>query len=623
MSLPQFDVQGSLFESLGAIAPELFADSDKYKLFAKKVWPVLAQCREQLTECYQSDNGRPGVEPVVLLGVLIFQFLERVPDRQAVELVKYHLGWKLALNLKLSEGGFHPTTLVYFRQRLTEYGKADVAMRAVLAALQKEGLISKRSKQRLDSTHVLSAVADLSALECVRETLRLALEELAGGLKRADYPDFWELFWERYVESKLDYRSGVEVLKAKHRQAGQDCLRLLQWLEPMMPELRYGRQVDLLRQVFAQQYQLREQQPEAVKEHATGVVRNPHDPDAQWSAKGKGKEKKTWVGYKAQIAESIPEKDSLSQSRFITSIVTQRASESDDPGLDQTFRDQARSGLDRPSELYVDGAYVSALRLQQAREEGWELTGPAQPSANRAELESAYRIEAFDIDIAKRRARCPGGYDSTQCSRLEEAKRRKVSFRFEWSYHCRDCPLRSKCVPARQSHRTIVVGQYHDLLQQRRREQQTEQFKQRMHQRSAIEGTVSELARAHGLRRSRYRGFAKVELQNLFIGTACNVKRWLRIVAENQIGSKIYLLPFTNASYGLQRFFWALRLNSDSFSQPGQEAFFLSPRKRGIAWFFSAIESFRRDPFRSTKQINRFDSHWRFGFSEHVNRSSS
>ena len=31
-------------------------------------------------------TGRPGIEPVVLLGVLIFQFLERVPDRQAAEL---------------------------------------------------------------------------------------------------------------------------------------------------------------------------------------------------------------------------------------------------------------------------------------------------------------------------------------------------------------------------------------------------------------------------------------------------------------------------------------------------------------------------------------------------------
>ena len=308
MSLPQFDVQGSLFESLGAIAPDLFADNDRYKLFAQKVWPVLAGCREQLLECYDSENGRPGVEPVVLLGVLIFQFLERVPDRQAVELVKYHLGWKLALNLKLSQGGFHPTTLVYFRQRLIEHAKADVAMRGVLAALQKEGLLPKRSKQRLDSTHVLSAVADLSSLECVRETLRLALEEIARRLKDSERPDFWELFWERYVESKLDYKSGVEVLKAKHRQAGEDCLRLLQWLEPMAAELRYGQQVELLREVFAQQYQQKAGQVKPVKEHATGVVRNPHDPDAQWSAKGKGKQKQTWVGYKTQVAESLRKK---------------------------------------------------------------------------------------------------------------------------------------------------------------------------------------------------------------------------------------------------------------------------------------------------------------------------
>ena len=354
MSLPQFDVQGSLFESLGAIAPDLFADNDKYKLFAKKVWPVLASCREQLLDCYDNENGRPGVEPVVLLGILIFQFLERVPDRQAMELVKYHLGWKLALNLKLSQGGFHPTTLVYFRQRLIEHGKADMAMRAVLAALQKEGLLPKRSKQRLDSTHVLSAVADLSALECVRETFRLALEELARGLKESERPDFWELFWERYVESKLDYKGGVEVLKNKYRQAGQDALGLLQWLEPMAAGLRYGQQVELLREVFAQQYQQKAGQVKPVKEHATGVIQNPQDPDPQWSAKGKGKQKKTWVGYKAQVAESLPQTEAPCQKRFITSIVTQKASESDDPGLDQTFQDQALSGLDRPTEFYVD-----------------------------------------------------------------------------------------------------------------------------------------------------------------------------------------------------------------------------------------------------------------------------
>jgi hypothetical protein len=94
------------------------------------------------------------------------------------ELVKYHLGCKLALNLKLGAEGFHPPTLVHFRQRLLEAGKSDLALRAILGALEREGFIAKRSKQRLDSTHVLGAVARLSALECVRETLALALEEL-------------------------------------------------------------------------------------------------------------------------------------------------------------------------------------------------------------------------------------------------------------------------------------------------------------------------------------------------------------------------------------------------------------------------------------------------------------
>ena len=204
MSLPQFDPPGPLFEDVGSIVPALFDDQNRYRLFAQKVWPVLVRCREQLAECYTPENGRPALEPVVLLGVLILQFLERAPDRQAVEMVTYHLGWKLALPLRLADPGFHPTTLVHFRQRLLEHAKSDLAFDAVLEALHQEGLLSKRCRQRLDSTHVVAAVANLSGLECVRETLRLALEELAEVLPEPARPAFWPLLWDRYVDSKLD-----------------------------------------------------------------------------------------------------------------------------------------------------------------------------------------------------------------------------------------------------------------------------------------------------------------------------------------------------------------------------------------------------------------------------------
>ena len=146
-----------------------------------------------------------------------------LPDRQAVEMVRYHLGWKLALHRSLSDPGFHPTTLVYFRQRLLAHAKSDLAFGAVLEALQRQGLLPKRCRQRLDSTHVVATVANLSGLECVRE-LRPVLEKLAGVLPEPARPACWPLLWDRYVESKLDYRSSAEALQDKFRQAGADGL---------------------------------------------------------------------------------------------------------------------------------------------------------------------------------------------------------------------------------------------------------------------------------------------------------------------------------------------------------------------------------------------------------------
>ena|SRR5215469_12066979 len=76
-----------------------------------------------------------------------------------------------------------------------------------------------------------------------------------------------------------------------------------------------------------------------------------------------------------------------------------------------------------------------------------------------------------------------------------------------------------------------------------------------MYQRSAIEGTISELTRAHGLRRSRYRGSAKVELQNLFIAAACNVKRWLLNLTNLLVRSNSQIVTATNLLYITQRLF--------------------------------------------------------------------
>ncbi|MBV8378327.1 MAG: transposase [Verrucomicrobia bacterium] len=311
----------------------------------------------------------------------------------------------------------------------------------------------------------------------------------------------------------------------------------MEWLEALGAEVREAKGVALLREVFSQQYEVEQSgKIESVKVHATGVVTNPHDPDAQWSAKGQGKQKKDWVGYKVQVAETVASQED--QSSFITSVVTQRATESDDAGLPATLQKQQTLGLEQPTEMYTDGAYISGRAIQEAKEAGWELVGPAQPSASRAGLEKEYRIEAFDISITERKAVCPDGKTSTNCSKLTEEKSAKVTYRFEFGSQCHDCAHRAACVPSAQPHRTILVGAYHEALQQRRRDQQSEEFQLQMHQRNAIEGTISELVRSHGLRRARYKGFAKVDLQNQFIAAACNMKRWVRKLLGTAFGAQ-------------------------------------------------------------------------------------
>ena len=343
-------------------------------------------------------------------------------------------------------------------------------------------------------------------------------------------PDWWSVLWERYVESKLDYRTETAVLRQKMSAAGVDAAQLLAWVRQLSdPAPAKGQELKLLERVFNEHFELNpEGQPQQREAQPPGAVQNPHDPEAQWATKGQGKHRKEHVGYKVQVAETVRETTANKgepTANFITAVVAQPATGSDDAGLPLVEQQQAQLGLDKPSEWYLDGAYVSAERLAQAQAEGRQLIGPAQPAPKK---DGRFSVEEFQIYVEERRAVCPAGQTSTQCSRLEEEASHKVSYRFEFTSHCHHCPLRDRCLGKDQRHRTVTVGQYHTHLQARRQEQRTEAFKVKAQRRNAIEGTQSELVRAYGLRRARYLGLPKAGLQSYFAGAACNVKRWIR-----------------------------------------------------------------------------------------------
>ena len=536
MSLPAFQPQAALF-SVAALSTDLFPPQNRFRVFLEKIYPRLVHSRTKLAKAYCRDNGRPGIEPVLLLGVSLLQYLEGVPDRPAAECIQYHAGWNFALNRQIGDRGFDPSVLSYFRSRLIAHEQSAVVFAEIVEGLVEAGLVERRSKQRLDSTQVMGLLSRMSRLECVRETLCLALRELAISAAGFGRPAHWEAWWDRYVHSHVDYRTEASVLKLKMDQAGADALALLDWIGQLSdPQIAQGPQVKLLRRVFDEQFELGAQRQVQQREaQPAGAVHNPHEPEAQWAVKGTGKHKKEHVGYKVQVAETVTEgqlQRGEPTRNFITAVVTQEAIGSDEAGLGLVEQEQAAMGLEKAPAFYVDGAYISAEKLAKAQAEGRQLIGPAQTASKK---EGKFSLEDFQIQVEERQAVCPTGKVNTQCSRLVEAASGKVSYRFEWSTHCYDCPLREQCVGANQKHRTVVVGEHHSHLQARRQEQKTAAFQEQAKQRNAIEGTQSELVRGHGLRRARYRGKTRVALQNYMIGAACNAKRWIkRIIWELQ-----------------------------------------------------------------------------------------
>lgn len=532
MSVKKLSRQKSLLDTgvyLGDLVSHAKA-AERFLFFREKVWPKLRCLESQLMSMYCVDNGRPAVNPVRLLGVTILEFMERMPDRQAAEALVFDVRWKAALEMDLHEGGFDPTVLVRFRERLLAEGMEGMGLESVLDVMRESGYLAKKTARRIDSTHMLGQVAEMSRLECVREAMRLALEalECEEGIAR---PDGWPMWWERYVESKPDYKAKAEILRLKMSQAGQDARDLLGWVESLPEEVRRVETLSLLKRVFEENFEVVEDGGVSTRRcQAGGSVQNPHDPEAQWSCKKeKGKE---WVGYKAQIVETAEEcrrEKGEPTKNVITAVVGQEATASDKSALPIVEEELEAVGESKPEALYADAGYSSGEELARAKEEGRQLRAPVQPAPAK---DGRYSSEAFDVNVEERLVRCPGGKVSTNQSRLEEEKTGKVSYRFEWNNKlCGACELRSRCLGKGQSHKSLVVGEHHDLIQARRKEQKTEAFAEEMHRRNGIEGTISELCRAYGLRRCRYRGRRKTRLQNLMIGAASNIKRWCRRVA--------------------------------------------------------------------------------------------
>ena len=304
--------------------------------------------------------------------------------------------------------------------------------------------------------------------------------------------------------------------------------RVIAWLAAQPEALRDAKPAALLRRVFAEQFEAVDGKVAKRAQEGTGVVQNPHDPDAEWAAKDPAR-KTAWVGGKVQVLETVKDETARPKGapteNFIVDLITTPATVSDLAGMDQVLESQKAQGHAAPSELLVDAAYVSGETLAEAKAEGRQLLGPP---LNTPPKEGVLGVEHFTLDIEHRTATCPAGHASTKCGHIHDAHQGTVYYRFFWGRQCASCPRRPECTTSQE--RSVSVGEHYAALVERRRQMKDPEFVKRLQARAGIEGSISELTRG-GMRRTRYRGRTKWDLGNLMHGAACNVKRWLRLAA--------------------------------------------------------------------------------------------
>ena len=499
---------------IAAVGQQVLPPDNPYRVIGEQLADLVDDA--DFADLYDT-RGRHAVSPALLAMVTLFQFLEDIPDREAAAQVVVRLDWKYALHLPLTDTGFDQSCLCYFRKRLLAHQREAQVFDTVLAKVRALGLLKKRGTQRTDSLAVLGAVRRLSALETVTETLRLAVRALADtAWGQREVP---ASFVAQYTDLRPDYRLSAAEQAALFLQVGRDGVWLLDRLAGAPTAVREQEPVATLRAVWDQRFEQRDggTQVRAQTVDCTALIVTPHDPGVRAGQK-RGQ---AWRGEKVHVTETT-EPEEAGGLTFITDVTTANASSGDGEALPQIRARLAARAL-LPDEQVVDSGYISGPQLAQSQAAGVDLVGP--PLADTSP--QAFKIAAFTIDREARQARCPQGHRAVKWSeRTERDGSRAVNIQFA-AATCAACPVRVQCTSG-TSGRSLHLSEHYERLMARRAEAQTDAFRERMRARPAIEATLSELVRAHGLRRHRYRGEAKRAFENLLKGAACNLKRLVR-----------------------------------------------------------------------------------------------
>lgn len=515
--------QGSFFDA-SYICEELIPSDSYYRKFKEIVSPLMDELNFETMYC--QDNGRPPISPKLLAQVLLLQFHKNLSDREMERACMYDIEIKYALGLKLDERPFDHSSLGDFRKRLLEHGQSKMIFDKILNRLIDLELIKRDEIQRIDATHMIADIAIPTVVALVKKGIREILKPLKGQRPRVYEKILGKIYAEEYTREKVNQadegRLDVEKRKKKLVKVVTDARHMLKELEDVNVNRELRKRIEMLQRILRENVNESGEkvQEREYKDKPKDLLVSPIDEDARYGCKS---DTKRFMGYKANVTESV-------ENRFITNITVMRGNRRDGDSTVVMVVEQKKNSL-VPQKLIGDAAYADGMYRKLLNDNGTLMVAPLREVNGRAQ--AVYPKNMFQFDEKNNTLTCPQGVE-TRVS-YPDWRHGMKQFHFPIT-KCRNCPVQRECTKERDGRRVVGISIFNKELREAERYNATPEFKNDMKLRPPIEGKLSELTRYHGLRRARYRGLMKVQLQTLFTAAAVNIKRWIKLVFEGIVG---------------------------------------------------------------------------------------
>jgi hypothetical protein len=520
--------QSSIFEVENAI-PGALPDTDWSFTYKEKVLPLIDE--EKFRHFYHESKGHPNAPIKASVSILIFIGMEKLTWRAAKFLFPRRLDWLIATNTPIGDAQIDHTTLFKFYRRI----EADDTARELFVSLTDSFIKACGTSvkmQRTDSFFIHGWLRILSRYGLFKETIRkflLTLRKQNPGL----YKNIKGQLSKDYLEKAFDLtEKDRELAQKKISLMARDLYRIKCAFEKHS-KIRSYETFKILCKVFSQQCEVKETidaDPEIlIKEMPDkDAICTPYNPEARYIRKGNQRV----TGDRGTVTETC---DPENKTQFITDASDNEATKHDTKEQPDVQDRLIENGF-KPDKQYVDAGFVNGQTILDSKEKGIELEGP-----------TAGRSQSFKTYQSKDRPLDAGDFDTTfddqtnnlivnQCpdkqvpkDQKRSKKTGKIIVHFDRDV-CSACPLAERCpvkIGKRVSTYTVDEAEYVGAVRHHQY-MGDQKYRKECAVRAGVEATVSELTRAHGMRKSRHRERCRTKLQLTFAAIACNVKRFIR-----------------------------------------------------------------------------------------------